>query len=237
MTVPQYNLKLSHIFRRIRNRQPTVQIPSYWILVDIPPCVPILLLIAQNTIIIGFLPDYLTRHGLTQFLRNSSFVLTKDHGQGLCGCCGCVPKDNNGVNMIGHDDIFVNGCVGEMLRDFQKKLSGDLPVSIELFCTSEKKLLLMGANGDEIVIRNRIIISWNSVCFAFGMVHDGTSVRIRRTAAEAENWFCGTVITVPYEDNSKRSTVLQGIKNAARLGGVSHRISLSARTGCAGPRR
>ena len=63
MTVPQYALKISNIFRREGTRQPSVNIPSDGIFVDVPPCIPIILFISYDSVVIGFLPDLFVGHG------------------------------------------------------------------------------------------------------------------------------------------------------------------------------
>ena len=87
-------------------------------------------MINWNSVVIGFLPDLFVGHGTVDPFGNGSLVLTENDAERLPLRDGCVPKDDDGVDMIGHDDEFVNGGVGEVLWNFQKHLCGDLPKSV-----------------------------------------------------------------------------------------------------------
>ena len=78
MTVPQYALKISNIVRRKGKGQPSVDIPSDGVFVDVAPCVPIILLISYDPIIVGFLPDFLIGHGTVNQFGNGSLVLPEN---------------------------------------------------------------------------------------------------------------------------------------------------------------
>ena len=130
MTVPQYALKISNIFRREGTRQPSVNIPSDGIFVDVPPCIPIILFISYDSVVIGFLPDLFVGHGTVDPFGNGSLVLAENDAERLPLRDGCIPKHDDCVDMIGHDDEFVNGGVREVLWNFQKHLCGDLPKSV-----------------------------------------------------------------------------------------------------------
>ena len=198
MTVPQYIVRSSIIVGRNGNRQSTVDIPPHGIFVDVAPCCLVSLFAANDVVIEGFLPDGPSRHGAVQMLADGCLVLTEDDRQVLPGVGRGVTQNDDGVDMIGHHYIFVNDGVGEMLGNMQKQLGGNLTETVQLLHGSEDALLLMGADGDEIVIRQGIVVLGDTICFAFRMMHDDTSLRIRRSEFVICRWFCGTVITVPY---------------------------------------
>ena len=79
------------------------------------------------------------------------------------------------MDVVGHDDIFVDRSVGEMLRDTNKKFFSNLSKAVQLLHSSENALALMGADGNKIAIGCCIVIFRNPIAFAFRMTHDTTS--------------------------------------------------------------
>ena len=181
MTVPQYNVKGSNIVGRKGNGQSTVDIPPHGIFIDVSPGCLISLFAANDVVVEGFLPDCFSRHGLMQFLTDRSFVLTDNDREVLSDISRCITKNDNGMDVIGHDHEFVNNYVAKVFGDVRKKLGGYLTESVQLICCTENAFFLVRADGDEIIIRQRIVVLRYAIGFAFGMVHDGTSLRIRRS--------------------------------------------------------
>ena len=75
------------------------------------------------------------------------------------------------MDVVGHDNEFVDGRIGEVGRNLEQELGGDLTVAVQVLDRTEETLLFVGTNGDEIVIGRGVVVVRDAVGLAFGMVH------------------------------------------------------------------
>ena len=129
------------------------------------------MLISDNAVIIGSLPDGSLRKGTMYLLTDGGLVLPENDRKVFSGTTRNITQYNDGMDVIGHDHILVDGCAGKVLRDAKKLLSGDLTKSVQMFCTAKDTLLFMRADRHKIVIGSGIVILGNAVVFASRVIH------------------------------------------------------------------
>ena len=70
-----------------------------------------------------------------------------------------IAKAQNGMNMIGHDDILVNSYVGKMVGNCQNSLFCNLAPLAQFFTGSKNTILFVGADRDKVIIWRRVVVA------------------------------------------------------------------------------
>ena len=94
------------------------------------------------------------------------------------------------MDMIGHDDIFVDDYIAVMFRDIKQQFLRNLSIPVQLLHRAKDTLFLMRTDGDEIIVWSGIIISGDPCGFAFRMGH------IHHLSANSPKRVCDTCVAL-----------------------------------------
>ena len=108
---------------------------------------------------------------LTYLPGHMAFVLAENVGKGDT----FPPENDDRVDMVGHDHIFIDYGMGEMLRDVQKRIPGDFSQGVKGSRFSQNTLFIVGADGDKVIVRGGVVKVFQACPFAnrvfFTVVH------------------------------------------------------------------
>lgn len=160
-----------------------LQKPFSGVLVDVVPDLVVVLLVSDHVVIVGSLEDPFSLGALCEIclFGNLIFIPTDDGSQ----CRGRVSRPGmfdpqQQVDMIGHDNIFVNNGRRIFDGDLADKFFCDQPVAFwdgkpVPYDLTEDLLSVLGAEGYEIGTVLVVIVISDPVVFSCGMFHGNTS--------------------------------------------------------------